>query len=147
MMYRHMHGHDRDQLTRGVSKELPALQSPCKKVVVVEDDPSIGVLIASVLSDEGYEPIVVRDGTLALGAVRTIHPAAITLDLDLPGLDGHSFLGHLVDDGAVRPLPVVVVSANTESLSGDEQLLVAHALRKPFDLVDLLRAVEDVVRQ
>lgn len=115
-----------------------------RRVVVVEDDPSIGVLIASVLADEGYSPIVVQDGRQALRVVQDLHPDAVTLDLELPGLDGHTVLRRLAADISDAP-PVVVVSASMESLSNDEREMVACALTKPFDLYDLVRAIECVV--
>jgi CheY-like chemotaxis protein len=115
--------------------------------VVVEDDPAIGVLMASVLSDAGYVPFVVQDGLQALRVVRELHPDAITLDLELPGLDGHSVLRRLERDDTDRPLPVVIVSSSTDALSRDERRLVVDALTKPFDLFELVRAVDHAVER
>jgi CheY-like chemotaxis protein len=120
----------------------PQPDSSMKRVVVVEDDPAIGVLMASVLADAGYVPIVVQDGGQALRVVRELRPDAITLDLQLPGVDGHMLLRKLEGDEQHRPLPVVVVSASTDELSRDERGLVSETLTKPFDLNDLIRAVE-----
>lgn len=125
----------------------PGSDSTLKRVVVVEDDPAIGVLMASVLSDAGYVPVVVQDGLQALRAVHDLHPDAITLDLELPGVDGHTVLRRLERDEPDRPLPVVIVSASTGSLSGEELGLVAETLTKPFDLVELVRAVDSVVER
>jgi len=113
-------------------------------VVVVEDDPSIAVLIAAILSDEGYTPFVVMDGRQAVQAVREVRPQVVTLDLELPGIDGRAVLRRLVDDAPGGQPRVVVVSASTDGLSRDERRLVARTLTKPFNVVDLLRAVEDV---
>lgn len=124
---------------------MPLQKLDTRRVVVVEDDPTIGVLIASILAEEGYAPIVVPDGRQALRVVREIRPDAITLDLELPGMNGRDLLRRLVDVEPSRPLPVVVISASTEVLSRDERRLVARTLSKPFDLFDLVRAVDDVV--
>jgi DNA-binding response OmpR family regulator len=115
-----------------------------KKIVVVEDDPSIAVLIAAILADEGFDPIVVRSGRQAIQAVRDVQPDVITLDLHLPDLDGHAVLRRLVDVEAERRPSVVVVSANTDELSRDERRLIDRTLTKPFDLLDLVQAVEDL---
>ena len=120
----------------------PQPDSSMKRVVVVEDDPAIGVLMASVLADAGYVPIVVQDGGQALRVVRELRPDAITLDLQLPGVDGHMLLRKLEGGEQHRPLPVVVVSVSTDELSRDERGLVSETLTKPFDLNDLIRAVE-----
>jgi DNA-binding response OmpR family regulator len=118
-----------------------------RRVVVVEDDPAIGVLMASVLSDAGYVPFVVQDGIQALRLVHDLHPDAITLDLQLPGVDGHAVLRRLEHDDPGRPLPVVIVSGSTDELTLEELRLVAETLTKPFDLFDLVRAVDSVVER
>ena len=123
----------------------PTFSSSTRRVVVVEDDPAISVLMASVLADAGYIPFVVQDGIQALRVVRELHPDAITLDLELPGVDGHTVLARLERDEPGRPLPVVVVSGSTDALSRAERCLVAETLTKPFDLIDLVRAVDNVV--
>src|SRR5690242_5854987 len=102
--------------------------STIKRVVVVEDDPAIGVLMASVLSDAGYIPFVVQDGLQALRVVHDLHPDAITLDLELPGVDGHAILRRLEHDDPDRPLPVVIVSGSTDELTGEEIGLVCETL-------------------
>jgi DNA-binding response OmpR family regulator len=114
-----------------------------KRVVVVEDDPSIAVLIAAILSDEGYTPFVVMDGRQALKAVREVRPQVVTLDLSLPGLDGRTVLRRLSDCAPETRPRVVVVSASADGLSRDERRMVARTLPKPFNLIDLIRAVED----
>ena len=83
----------------------PHAEHAIKRVVVVEDDPAIGVLMASVLADAGYAPFVVQDGWQALRLVRELRPDAITLDLQLPGFDGHALLRKLEGDESHRPLP------------------------------------------
>ena len=117
---------------------------PPKRVVVVEDDPAIALLIASILEDAGYRAYVVQDGRQALQVVRELQPVVITLDLELPGLDGRSVLHRLVADSLSERVPVVVVSGSTELLSREEHRQIACALTKPFDLTDLLEAVDAV---
>jgi CheY-like chemotaxis protein len=116
-----------------------------KRVVVVEDDPDIAMLIAAILEDAGYWPCVVKNGRQALQVIRELQPDAITLDLELPGFDGQTVLQRLVADNPAAHLPVVVVSGSTELLSSDERLLIACALTKPFDVIDLVDAIDAVV--
>jgi DNA-binding response OmpR family regulator len=129
----------------GTTSTLHPKTSEPKKVVVVEDDPSVAVLIAAILADEGFAPFVVRDGRKALQAVRELQPDVVTLDLHLPGLDGHAVLRRLVSVDIEHRPSVVVVSASTDELSRDERRMIARTLTKPFDLCDLVEAVEDVV--
>ena len=112
-----------------------------KTVLVVEDDPTLRDLITTVLEGEGFETVQVRDGKQALRAAHEIEPDAITLDLEIPGLDGRSVLRGLRDDARVREVPVVVVSAACETLTNQERRQVARALGKPFQVPELVRAV------
>jgi CheY-like chemotaxis protein len=124
--------------------QRPQPSSTIRRVVVVEDDPAISVLMASVLADAGYIPFVVQDGLQALRVVRELHPDVITLDLELPGVDGHTVLARLEREDLCRPLPVIVVSASTDELSGAERRLICETLTKPFDVFELVRAVDAV---
>jgi DNA-binding response OmpR family regulator len=120
-------------------------EPPPKRVVVVEDDPNIALLIAAILEDAGYWPYVVKDGRQALQVIRELQPDAITLDLELPGLDGRTVLRRLVEENPAAHVPVVVVSGSTELLSCEDRLMIACALTKPFDLIDLVDAVDAIV--
>ena len=110
-------------------------------VLVVEDDPSTRQLIAQVLASAGYEPLHAREGGEALRLIREREPGLVILDLALPGLDGRSFLLSLRADERTKRLPVIVVSANADSLTTFERRAVATVLPKPFDLEALVAAV------
>ena len=110
-------------------------------VLVVEDDPSTIQLISQVITSAGYEPLHAREGGEALRLIRERGPAVVILDLALPGLDGRSFLLSLRAEEQTKRLPVIVVSANAETLSPFERRAVAAVLPKPFDVEALLAAV------
>jgi CheY-like chemotaxis protein len=125
------------------TRDRPGVQA--NRVVVVEDDPDIAMLIASILEDAGYRPFVVQDGRRALQVVRELKPVVITLDLELPGLDGRTVLRRLFADINIDPVPVVVVSGSIQLLTREELRLIARALPKPFDSDDLVDAVDECV--
>ena len=110
-------------------------------VLVVEDDPSTAQLIAQALEATGYEPLRAREGGDALRLIRERGADLVILDLALPGLDGRSFLLSLRAEERTKRLPVIVVSANAESLSIFERRAVAAVLPKPFDVEALVAAV------
>jgi CheY-like chemotaxis protein len=112
----------------------------------VEDEPAIRALVAEVLVGDGYAVAEAADGLEALDILRTVRPAAITLDLTMPRVDGWQFLAcyeHLTG----RPVPVVVTSAVlTATLEQRLRALGAHVcLPKPFALEDLLDSVQRVL--
>jgi signal transduction histidine kinase/CheY-like chemotaxis protein len=88
----------------------PVTTSSAATVLVVEDDQAAYDSIASTLQSAGFLPIRARHGDEALRIAREVHPAAVTLDLGLPGMDGWEVLRRLKSDDATRSLPVVIVS-------------------------------------
>ena len=116
-----------------------------RTILIVEDDPSTAALIGEVLADRGYHLLVAREGAEALRMIREQQPQVITLDLALPGIDGRSFLMGLRSDETTKRTPVIVVSANSESLNGFERRAVTSVLPKPFEVSDLLAAIESAV--
>src|SRR5438270_9541269 len=79
-------------------------------VLVVEDDPAAAELLTRQLGNAGYRTEVAKSGTQALALARELKPAAITLDIIMPELDGWEVITRLKSDAATSRLPVVVVS-------------------------------------
>ena len=79
-------------------------------VLVVEDDPAAAELLTRQLSEAGYRTEVARTGTDALAKARELQPAAITLDIILPEVDGWEVITRLKSDASTSAIPVVVVS-------------------------------------
>lgn len=111
-----------------------------RTVLVVEDDAAIGHMLVTLLGAEGYRPVLVADGALALEAARAERPAVITLDLNLPNVDGLELLDRL-DDSPEGAVPVVVVSAYTKRLTGRHRERAAAVIEKPFEVDTLLRSI------
>ena len=112
-----------------------------QRILIVEDDLSTSQLISEALSDSGYELLVAREGGEALRLVSEHAPSAITLDLELPGIDGRSFLLGLRSDKRTKRTPVIVVSANCDVLNTFERRSVSRVFSKPFDVGELRAAV------
>jgi signal transduction histidine kinase/CheY-like chemotaxis protein len=79
-------------------------------VLVVEDDLSAAELITRQLEAAGFRTYVSRTGIDAIAQAKVLHPAAITLDILLPELDGWEVLSRLKRDDETSHIPVVVVS-------------------------------------
>jgi signal transduction histidine kinase/DNA-binding response OmpR family regulator len=87
-------------------------------ILVVEDDESAAELLIHYLHSAGYQTEVARDGIEALEKARRLTPAAITLDVMLPQLDGWEVLAELKQDQRTRDIPVVVVSVTNQQSNG-----------------------------
>jgi DNA-binding response OmpR family regulator/anti-sigma regulatory factor (Ser/Thr protein kinase) len=79
-------------------------------VLVVEDDPAAAELLTRQIERAGFRTQVARTGNQALAVALAQRPAAITLDILLPDLDGWEVLTRLKNDAATSMIPVIVVS-------------------------------------
>jgi len=79
-------------------------------VLVVDDNQHAADLLVRLLDRGGFRAEIAASGKEALAKARELRPAAITLDILLPGIDGWDVLAQLKRDDATRDIPVVVVS-------------------------------------
>jgi two-component system response regulator BaeR len=115
-------------------------------VLVVEDDERIAQLILDYLRYEGFTAAAIGDGLLALAQVRRSPPAAIVLDLMLPGLDG---LGVCRAVRQFSDVPIVMVTARIDEV---DRLLGLDTgaddyVCKPFSPRELVARVRALVRR
>jgi signal transduction histidine kinase/DNA-binding response OmpR family regulator len=113
-------------------------------VVVVEDDHSSAELMSVHLKAAGLRPVTVGNGADGLQAVRDLKPAAVILDIRLPGMDGWDVLGAIKSDPRTASTPVVVVSVIHERGRGFA-LGASDYLVKPVARDDLLAALRRLV--
>ena len=111
------------------------------RVLIVEDDPDLLVVLRINLSSAGLQPILAGDGRTAIARVLSERPDAVLLDVMLPGIDGWQVLEELHAHG--DPAPVVVCSAkkNAEDMERAYRLGAWHYLPKPFDITRVVDAV------
>lgn len=109
-------------------------------VLVVDDDPSILLTVSEILDLEGYPVETARNGVEALSAVERAHPSLVLLDMRMPILDGWGFAEELKRRGL--SLPILVMTAAQDARGWADEIGAQGYLAKPFDLPDLLAAVE-----
>jgi HAMP domain-containing protein/signal transduction histidine kinase/CheY-like chemotaxis protein len=86
-----------------------------KVLLIVEDDPNYGRVLLEMAHEKGFKGVVAQRGTEALALVRELRPAAVTLDVHLPDLDGWRVLDGLKIDLATRHIPVHVITVDEDS--------------------------------
>lgn len=85
-------------------------------VLLVDDDSGIRESMSELLSTEGYSVLQAENGQMALDVLKKIprRPCLVVLDMAMPIMDGRGFLKRRAHDPALREIPVVVVSANSQ---------------------------------
>jgi signal transduction histidine kinase/DNA-binding response OmpR family regulator len=109
-------------------------------VLLIEDDDRSAELLTIYLEGAGYAVTRARDGEQGTELARQLHPAAIVLDLLLPGLSGWDVLAQAKLDPELSRIPVVIVSMLNEQGKG-YALGAADYLVKPVRGDDLLAAL------
>jgi len=108
-------------------------------VLVIDDDPTVHDLVQRFLNKEGLNMIAARSGEEGLRLAKEVHPAAITLDVLMPGMDGWAVLTELKADPVLSEIPVIMLTIMDEKQMG-YALGAADYLTKPIDW-DRLAAV------
>ena len=115
----------------------PAPAATARDVLIIEDDPGAVRLLRTYLEADGYAVRVAADGERGLAEARRDPPAAILLDVLLPGIDGWDVLRGLKADEALRNIPVIIVTVVDEREVGLALGAVDYFL-KPVDRDALL---------
>lgn len=113
------------------------------RVLVVDDDPSIRLLLVTFLRHRGFQMLEARNGREALNEMHTGATDLVIIDLMMPEVSGWDVLHERNADPALLRIPMIVVTAGAlvgaaAALADDH---VAAVLGKPFDLDVLLRTV------
>ena len=114
------------------------------RVLIVEDDPTLRMVIGMVLERDGYEIDEAPHGQAALGLIASRRPDVVVADLRMPVMGGLELIQRLSEDAATADLPVILLSGSAEL--GDAERHASAVLAKPFDPADLLATVRSLVR-
>ena len=118
-----------------------------KRILVVDDDRAILELVSTRLTLAGYDVFTARDGHDALKKLATLRPAAMVLDLNMPGLDGFGVLQRMGAEGAAKtPTLVLTASHAAADVQRAIKLGARDYLAKPFRDAHLLMRIARVLR-
>lgn len=123
-----------------------------KKILAVDDEPSITRLVAAALTGRGFEVITASDGPEALDKAHFEKPDLIVLDIMMPRMDGREVRKRLAKDPVTKDIPVVFLSAVGDLNSQLDTLEDSDSeyLTKPFnprELADYVEAMLDPSRK
>lgn len=113
-----------------------------RRILVVDDDPSIRSMVCDMLELGGYRGVPARDGHEALCLVDSDRPDCVVLDVMMPGLSGHAVLRRIRE--AAPTLPVVMLTAAADDAQAWQSWSrgADYFLAKPFEPTELLRYLD-----
>ena len=115
------------------------------RVLVVDDDESIGEFVSMALADEGYDVVTALNGAAALELVELRRPDVILLDMRMPIMDGWEFARRYRQTTGPHA-PIIVITAARDADDRAAQVESDGVLAKPFNLDDLLGLVDRYAR-
>jgi len=127
-----------------------------KKVLNVEDDPDIRTFVITVLEENGYTPIVAKDGEEGMEMVKKEKPDLVVLDILMPKQSGIKMYHELKVNPSLKDIPVVMLSGVSKRTFlrsqaaltefGDETVPEPQAyLEKPVEPEDLAETLKKIL--
>lgn len=115
-----------------------------KKILIVEDDPSLLRLESILLALRGYEVKGVGDGQAALETVTTMKPDLLLLDIMLPKIEGLEVCRQIKANEATHHIPVVLVTSkkSDEDLARGEEAGADGYITKPFRSAMVIETIQ-----
>jgi len=114
-----------------------------KRILIVEDDPSVLRATSYILEKEGYEVLTAQNGLEGLKKARESNPDLLILDVMLPGIDGFEICHSLRSEPKTAGLPILMFSAKGQESDKATGLKVGadEYMTKPVDREVLLNKV------
>ena len=114
-------------------------------VLIVDDEPDIRRLVSFSLKRHGFEVIEATDGLAACAVAEREHPDLILMDVMMPLMNGFEAVRSLKANGATAAIPVVMLSAKSQTYEQEEGLEsgAVSYICKPFTPAELVEQVTD----
>jgi CheY-like chemotaxis protein len=115
-----------------------------KKILVVDDEPAIVMMLESGLKAEGYEVFTAHSGEEGLEQCKLAKPDAVILDIMMPDMDGSVVAAHMQEDPNMRKIPIIFLTAvvKPQEIPKNRKIGGHYFLSKAFklpELVDILK--------
>jgi DNA-binding response OmpR family regulator len=117
------------------------------RILVIEDEPSLGMAIRDELEFEGFEASVVEDGKAGLDRILSESLDLVVLDLMLPGKSGFEICREVRDRGMATPVIMLTARAQEVDRIRGLELGADDYMVKPFSLAELVARIRAVLRR
>jgi len=115
------------------------------KILIIDDDQVTIKIMKARLEKEGYESLVALDGDVGLEKVKSDTPQLILLDVEMPRLNGYTFMIELkkIEDKISKKIPVIILTSHEEMQPVFELKGVKGYLMKPVDFEKLFKLIKE----
>ena len=117
------------------------------KILIIEDEKTLGETIRDILMLKGFDVLLVYDGLEGYNAVFTFSPNLILSDIKMPKLNGIEMIHKIKKNDEIKHIPVIFITAKTEIEEIQEafEAGVDDYILKPFDLSSTMNTINSVL--
>jgi chemosensory pili system protein ChpA (sensor histidine kinase/response regulator) len=118
-------------------------------VMVVDDSLTVRRVTQRLLSREGYQVVLAKDGVDALEHLQAITPDVMLVDIEMPRMDGFDLTRNVRDDERTAQIPIIMITSRTASKHRNYamELGVNEYLGKPYQEETLLKLIAGFVKK
>lgn len=119
-----------------------------KKILIVDDEPSIVLSLDYLMRKNGYEPFIARNGEEALAIAEKEVPSLVILDIMMPGMDGYEVCEKLRSNPLTSAIKIIFLSAKSGKEAIDKGISVGadKYLTKPFNTKQIMQEVVNLLQ-
>ncbi len=117
-----------------------------EKILYADDDVDIQELIKGILTREGYEVTIAKDGNEAVNLTKSFKPDVVILDFQMPGLNGTEVCQALKKDEETKNIPIIMLTAYPSEKENSLSAGAIDFLNKPIEKTDLILRIKSVLR-
>jgi len=114
-----------------IEDDRHAIEEGDRVLLIIENHPDYARILLDLARDKGFKGIIATRGALGLALARQFHPAAISLDIFLPDMQGWTVLNRLKRDPAMRHIPVQIVTVEEGRQDGLAHGAFAYLVKSP----------------
>jgi CheY-like chemotaxis protein len=118
-----------------------------KKLLVVDDEPTIVKMLESRLKADGYEVFTAHSGEEGLEQCKLAKPDAVILDIMMPDMDGSVVAAHMQEDPNLSKIPIVFLTAvvKPQEIPKNRKIGGHYFLSKSFKITELLDILKKIL--
>jgi CheY-like chemotaxis protein len=119
-----------------------------EKVLVVDDEPGMVMILSKFLKHNGYDVITASDGLECIAKAESELPDLILLDNVMPNMDGQTALAKLRASKETKDIPVIMVTAlsDEKNIASAQKGGAVEYVVKPFDYTVLLEKIKEALK-
>lgn len=118
------------------------------KILLVDDEDDLRLLLAKRLIHEGYEVIEAENGSVAIDKIKDEKPDLVLLDIMMPQMTGHQVWSQLRSNPVLKKMPVIILSAKPRATNVffGQEISAFDYIDKPYEVELLLKRIAQKIR-